>query len=173
MEVNVKYFNKNSTPLQLTYKGDLIDLRIRDVCRELFLYDVHGKLASTKLESINMFDSCFSYNKGDVLKIKLGVAMKLPDGYKANLYPRSSTFKNYGWLLTNSVGQIDNSYCGDNDEWCAEVYCTRSGICKFDERAFQFEIVPSMKITCYPVNFNTVDKLDNEDRGGYGTSGVE
>lgn len=39
--------------------------------------------------------------------IPLGVAMKLPEGYEAIVAPRSSTFKNYGIMQTNSFGVID------------------------------------------------------------------
>ena len=43
--------------------------------------------------------------------------MKLPDGYEAHIVPRSSTFKNYHIIQTNNIGIVDNSYCGENDEW--------------------------------------------------------
>lgn len=49
--------------------------------------------------------------------IPLGIAMELPKGYEAHVIPRSSTFKNFGLLQTNSCGLIDESYCGDNDQW--------------------------------------------------------
>ena len=39
--------------------------------------------------------------------IPLGVCMELPKGYEAVIIPRSSTFKNYGLIQTNSVGLID------------------------------------------------------------------
>ena len=50
--------------------------------------------------------------KGEFCLIPLGVGMKLPDGYEANVVSRSSTFKNYGIIQTNAYGVIDNSYCG-------------------------------------------------------------
>lgn len=52
---------------------------------------------------------------GDFTLIPLGVAMELPVGYEAHLVPRSSTFKNWGLIQTNSMGVVDGSYCGDND----------------------------------------------------------
>ena len=55
--------------------------------------------------------------KGEFKLIPLGIAMKLPEGYEAHVVPRSSTFKNFGVIMTNSVGIIDNSYCGDGDQW--------------------------------------------------------
>ena len=41
--------------------------------------------------------------------------MKLPKGYEAIIAPRSSTFKNWGLIQTNSIGVIDSTYNGDND----------------------------------------------------------
>src|SRR5512147_2011262 len=47
--------------------------------------------------------------------ISLGVSMILPEGYEAHIVPRSSTFKNFSILQTNSPGIVDNSYSGTND----------------------------------------------------------
>ena len=52
---------------------------------------------------------------GDFALIPLGAAMELPEGYEAHVVPRSSTFKNYGLIQTNSCGIIDQTYCGQND----------------------------------------------------------
>ena len=96
--------------------------------------------------------------------------MKLPKGYKANVYPRSSTFKNYGFILTNSVGIIDNSYCHEGDEWCAMVYCTRDGVIEYGDRILQFEPVP---VYTHNFTYAVVDDLDEDSRGGYGSTGVK
>lgn len=52
---------------------------------------------------------------GEFALIDLGLTIKLPKGYKADIRPRSSTFKNFGLLQTNSVGLIDTTYAGEND----------------------------------------------------------
>lgn len=39
--------------------------------------------------------------------IPLGVAMEIPKGYEAIIAPRSSAFKNWGIIQTNSIGIID------------------------------------------------------------------
>ena len=44
--------------------------------------------------------------KGDFFMIDLGIAMELPKGYEAIVVPRSSTFKKYGIIQTNSIGLI-------------------------------------------------------------------
>lgn len=105
--------------------------------------------------------------QGEVALIPLGVSMKLPDGYEAVVIPRSSTFKKYGIIQTNGVGLIDNSYCGDNDVWHFPAYAVRDTVIPKNERICQFRIQKKMdKLT-----FTTVDKLEGEDRGGFGSTG--
>lgn len=161
--VFVKYFDKNLPKLVLTEKGDCIDLRVSKV----FKVDTPPNEPSKVGEEVSF---PHSYKKGDTLFFKLGVGMKLPIGYKANVYPRSSTFKNFGFILTNSVGIIDNTYCGDTDEWCGMVYCTRDGIIDYGDRIFQFEPVP---VYTHEFVYTEVENLDDISRGGYGTSGIK
>lgn len=105
---------------------------------------------------------------GDFRLIPLGVAMELPSGYEAHVVPRSSTFKNYGILQTNSTGIIDCSYCGDNDQWCLPVYATRDVTINKNDRICQFRIVKNQP----ELHFVLVEHLDNSDRGGFGSTGV-
>lgn len=107
--------------------------------------------------------------KGDFKLIKLGVGMKLPDGYKANVYPRSSTYKNFGIILANSVGQIDNSYSGDNDEWRFPAIALRDTVIHKNDRICQFEI---QKIQP-DIEFEEVEYLDEVSRGGIGSTGTK
>lgn len=161
--IEVKYFDNNLPKLEITEKGDCIDLRVSKVYR----MKSHSGLPMKDKEEVEF---PYLYHNDDVLFFKLGVGMKLPKGFKANVYPRSSTFKNYGFILTNSVGIIDNSYCGNEDELCAMVYCTRTGVINYGDRVFQFEPVP-----VYTHNFvyEEVDELGEESRGGYGSTGVK
>ena len=142
MTIKVKYFNKEISRLEKIEKGDWIDLRCA----------VPGGVTIKA--------------GGDAI-IKLGVGMILPDGYEAHIAPRSSTFKKYGILLTNSVGVIDHSYNGDNDEWLADVYAVRDTYIPFNERFLQFRIMPVMG----EVGLEEVEKLNDKDRGGYGSTG--
>ena len=107
------------------------------------------------------------YKKGDVLICGLGFAMELGKGYEAHIIPRSSTFAKKGLQLTNSVGLIDSSYCGDRDEWMAVFYATRPGSIKVGDRLVQMTI----QKTNPPVEFEDGETLGNEDRGGYGSTG--
>lgn len=131
--------------------------------------------------------------KGEFALIPLGFAMKLPDGYEAHLLPRSSTYKKWGIIQPNHLGVIDNSYCGDNDEWKYPALClnptdkifikekgikgffksmfhvkTRCTSINVGDRIAQFRIVKNQP----HINFNTVDHLSETDRGGFGSTGT-
>lgn len=107
------------------------------------------------------------YKKGDLVKVDFGVAMELPEGYEAHIAPRSSLFQNTGLLLTNGVGVIDNSYCGDEDYWGAKFYATRDGLIEEGQRLCQFRIIENQP----SLHFNKVNHLGNENRGSYGSTG--
>lgn len=107
-----------------------------------------------------------SIKAGDYLVIPLGVSIKLPKGYTAIIAPRSSTFKKYGILMANSIGVVDESYCGDNDIWGFPAYATKDIQIPANERICQFTIIKKSKMI-----LNVVDKLDSEDRGGFGSTG--
>lgn len=138
----------------------------------------------------------FEYENGDLIDLKaakdvildggedelipLGVCMQLPKGFKANAYPRSSTFKKHKIVMANSVGQIDCTYCGPKDEWRFHAYAVEQTHIKKGTRICQFEIVPSMKATIFQklkwlfsngVELIKVDKLNNKNRDGFGSSG--
>lgn len=107
--------------------------------------------------------------QGEFKLIKLGVAMELPKGYEAHIAPRSSTFKNFGIIQTNSFGIIDESYCGNNDEWKMPVYALRDTHINKNDRICQFRIVKKQP----KIKFNIVDTLNNVDRNGIGSTGIK
>ena len=141
-KIQIKYFDKEIDKVEKISKGDLIDLRAA--------------------ETVEM-------KKGDFKLIKLGVGMKLPEGYKANVYPRSSTYKNFGIILANSVGQIDQSYCGEEDEWRFPAIALRDTVIHKNDRICQFEI---RKIQP-EIEFEEVEHLNSESRGGIGSTGIK
>ena len=106
---------------------------------------------------------------GDFRMISLGVSMQLPEGYEAHIAPRSSTFKNFGIIQTNSMGIIDNSYCGDNDQWFFPAFALRDTVINVNDRICQFRIMENQP----QLQFITVEKLENDDRGGHGSTGVK
>ena len=138
--IKIKYFDKEIDKIEKINKGDLIDLRAAEI--------VELKAGEFKL-------------------IHLGVGMKLPDGYKDNVYPRSSTYKNFGIIQANSVGQIDNSYSGDSDEWRFPAIALRDTVIHKNDRICQFEI---QKIQP-EITFEEVEHLDEVSRGGIGSTG--
>lgn len=104
--------------------------------------------------------------RGSFSLIDLGVCIKLPKNYELHLLPRSSTFKNYGLIMTNGMGIIDNSYCGDNDIIKMPVYATRDIVIPRNERIAQFRIVKNQPT----LNIKYVTKMEDKDRGGFGSS---
>ena len=140
MKIKVKYF-EDSEPLQKITVGDWIDLR-----------------AAERVEM----------HKGDLAIIRLGVAMQLPEGYEAIMAARSSTPRNFGIICAGGIGVIDNSYCGDGDEWRFPAYAIRDTVIEPGDRIAQFRILKSQG----PVEFETVESLGNPDRGGIGSTGT-
>lgn len=106
---------------------------------------------------------------GEYKAIPLGVAMELPVGYEAHVAPRSSTYKNYGIKAANSFGIIDNSYCGDNDQWHFLAVADRDTVIHKNDRICQFRLVKRMG----EIEFKEVKHLGNPNRGGIGSTGVK
>lgn len=142
MEIKVKYFDKEIDKLKKISQGDWTDLRAAET--------VELKAGEFKL-------------------IPLGIGMKLPIGYEANVVPRSSTFKNFGVLQTNSMGVIDNSYSGDNDQWFFPALAMRNTVINKNDRICQFRIMASQPA----ITFEEVEFLDEVDRGGHGSTGIK
>ena len=141
LEIKIKYFCKDIEKLRfIDGKSDWIDLRAaKDI----------------------------SLKAGEFALIPLGVGMKLPKGYEAHVVPRSSSFKNFGIIQTNSMGVIDESYCGDEDEWKFPAYAVLDTNIKVNDRICQFRIME------HQPNFTFVEseKLEDINRGGFGSTG--
>lgn len=104
---------------------------------------------------------------GEFKLISLGVSMELPEGYEAHIVPRSSLYLNYGILQANSQGVIDVSYCGNNDLWKFPALAMRDTEIKFNDRICQFRIVENQP----KIEFIETERLEGEDRGGFGKTG--
>ena len=105
---------------------------------------------------------------GHSKKLSLGVAMKLPEGYEAHVIPRSSTFSRYGIILVNSMGLIDNSYCGPQDIWTFHAFAMIDITIPAGTRICQFRITKKQP----EIVFDFVPRLHGDNRGGYGSTGV-
>lgn len=106
---------------------------------------------------------------GESAVVSLGVCIGLPVGYEALLAPRSSTFKKWGLLQTNSVGVIDNAYCGDDDVWGWPCYATRAVTVPAGTRICQFRIQRTQP-HCVLV---PVECMSTPSRGGFGSTGEQ
>jgi len=106
--------------------------------------------------------------KGDFKLIDMGVSMQLPAGYEMLLVARSSTFKNFGLIQTNAMGVIDETYCGDDDHIMMPVYATRDIELHVNDRICQFRIIKHQPT----IQFDEVERLTGESRGGFGSTGV-
>lgn len=141
--IKIKYFSNEIEKLRLIDgKSDWIDLR-----------------AAKEME----------LKKDEFALIPLGVGMQLPSGYEAHVVPRSSTFKNFGIIQTNSMGVIDESYCGNNDQWFFPAYALRDTKIEVNDRICQFRIMKKQP----DIEFQNVEVLENEDRGGHGSTGKQ
>jgi dUTP pyrophosphatase len=141
--IKIKYFSEQIEKLQyIENKSDWIDLRAAQ---------------TVELKS------------GEFKLIPLGIAMELPKGYEAHIVPRSSTFKNFGILQTNSTGIVDESYSGDNDQWFFPALAMRDTVINVNDRICQFRIVEHQP----RIEFTEVAELGNEDRGGHGSTGKQ
>lgn len=107
--------------------------------------------------------------KGEFRLINLGVSMKLPEGYEAIIAPRSSTFKNFGIIQTNSIGVIDETYCGNDDVYRYPVYAVRDTQIHVNDRICQFRIQKHQPA----ITFEEVESLDGPARGGFGSTGIQ
>ncbi|MFL0250305.1 dUTP diphosphatase [Clostridium neuense] len=154
MIIRVKYF-EGATRLKKIKKGNWIDVYANK--------DVFVKV-------------------GERAMIPLGFALELPQGWEAHLAPRSSTFKTWGIIQTNSVGVVDDTYIGDNDQWHMPVYCLQGknkevldGVeqngtwVRQGDKIGQFRIMEVMP----EIEFKEVESFGNADRGGFGSTGVK
>lgn len=141
--IEIKYFSEEIDKLEyIGGKSDWIDLRASETV---------------------------VFKAGEFKLIPLGVGMRLPKGYEAHVVPRSSTFKNYGLIQTNSCGIIDGSYCGDEDMWMVPMYATKDVVVQKNDRICQFRIMENQP----RINFLKVEHLGETNRGGFGTTGVK
>lgn len=117
LQIKIKY-HTDITPLEISEKGDWIDLRTA--------------------KDVDM-------TAGDYCLIPLGVSMKLPEGYEAHVVPRSSTFKKWGIIQANHMGVIDNSYSGDEDQWHFPAIALRATHIHKNDRICQFRLVKNQE----------------------------
>ncbi len=169
LKIKVKRLNKNISLPEVTKKGDWIDLRSSETLSltapQASVLKRH-KLAGME---INHRDVSFDYSA-----IPLGVAIKLPSGFEAVVASRSGTPSKFGIIVANSIGVIDQPYCGNKDEWKCPVLAIRDTVIHEGDRICQFRIQLSQKATFWQklmwlissgVEIVEVDSLSDTNRG--------
>ena len=155
MKIKIKYFEE-ATKLKKITKGNWIDVYSN---KDIFV------------------------EVGNRAMVPLGFALELPSGWEGHLAPRSSTFKTWGVIQTNSVGVVDDTYIGDNDQWHMPIYCLQGKGSKILEegkeilgtwikkgdKIGQFRIMEVMP----EIEFEEVESFGNADRGGFGSTGIK
>ena len=142
MKINVKYTGKHDLPQFETAQSAGMDLRAN-------------------------IDASVVLQPGDRALIPTGIQMALPDGFEAQIRPRSGLAYKHGVTVLNSPGTIDADYRGD-----VGVLLINHG-----KEAFTIEDgmrVAQMVIARYSqFSWNAVSDLDATDRGegGFGSTG--
>ena len=168
-KIYIKLFG-DAEQLTIKKQGDWIDLRTN---KEVNLKFPTIKTIKTESSPLKKVDFDFDL-------IPLGVGMILPKGMEAHVVPRSSTFKKWNILLANSQGIIDNTYCGDEDEWKFPAIALGDVKIPKGTAIAQFKIVPSQRATFWQklkwlfssgIELIYVLSLKRENRGGFGSTG--
>lgn len=150
-----KINGKNESFLpKINPKGDFIDLRSN--------------------ETVNL-------KAGEHKVIDLGIAFEMPKGYEMIVVARSSSFKNYGFIVVNGIGIIDQSFCGNEDFIKCPIFSLTGTHIKLGDRICQFRIQLSQKANFWQkikwlfsskISLIKVDNLSsNYNRGGFGSTG--
>jgi dUTP pyrophosphatase len=113
-------------------------------------------------------DGTITLKTGERALIPTGIAVELPQGFEAQIRPRSGLALMHGLTLLNSPGTIDNGYRGE------------IGIIVINHGTEAFEITDGMKIAQMVIaKFTTVTVVETDDlnatnrnTGGFGSTGV-
>lgn len=142
MKINVIYSGKHALPQFETLQSAGMDLRA------------------------NM-DEPIILSPGERALVPTGIAIALPNGYEAQIRPRSGLAYKHGVTVLNSPGTIDADYRGD------------VGVLLINHGKTDFVIEDGMRVAQMVVaaytqfTWNTVDNLDSTERGagGFGSTG--
>jgi len=105
---------------------------------------------------------------GKIALIPTGFAMAIPDGFEAQIRPRSGLAVKFGVGIINSPGTIDADYRGE----------IKIGVINHGEKRFTFrrgDRIAQMIINrVYQAGLEVVKELDETDRnaGGFGHTGL-
>jgi dUTP pyrophosphatase len=105
----------------------------------------------------------------ETVVLPTNIAMETPEGYVAFVLPRSGVSLKTPLRVANAPGTVDSDFRGDADEIGVIMQNTgdRPITIKRGERIAQLAIIPVEKVL-----WDEVDSLENENRGGFGTTGM-
>ncbi len=106
---------------------------------------------------------------GEVRYIPLNIVLEIPEDSWVLLAPRSSAHK-MGITAANSIGIGDGDFCGENDEYhlAALNFTNKEVTIEKGNRVAQMIIMNYRQ-----VSFEEVETMKNEDRGGFGSTGLK
>lgn len=106
---------------------------------------------------------------GERTLISTGLQMAIPEGFEAQIRPRSGLAIRHGITMLNSPGTIDSDYRGEV-KVIAINHSSENFTVEHGDRIAQMVIAP---VTQFPVQ--EVDDLDSTERGegGFGSTGVK
>ena len=176
LKIKVKVLTKGCMP-KIIEKGEWIDLKLAET-----IHLMPSQAGTLKKKQEQLQTLSYRNVTSEVTYLPLGVAMKLPKGFEAIVLPRSSTPKKLGIVCANSMGVIDNSYNGNEDEWKFPAIAIRETTIEEGTRICQFRIQLSQKATFWQklkwllssgIKLVEVDNLNNKSRGGFGSTDIK
>lgn len=104
---------------------------------------------------------------GSIELVPANLVVEVPKGYMLALVSRSSTPRKKGLTKPHSIGVIDQDYCGENDELKIQVY-------NFTKEPVTVEkgekIAQGIFVRVDKFEWEEVDSMNNQDRGGFGST---
>jgi dUTP pyrophosphatase len=143
-----------------------MNVKIKRIDKNLPLpeYQTKGAAAFDLYSRIDM-----EIKPGEIALVPTNLVVETPMGYGLFLAPRSSTPRKKGLMMPHSLGIVDPDYSGEEDEVMLQYKNFTSEVVKIEkgERIGQAFFVETPRVT-----FTEVDKMDNENRGGFGSTGA-
>ena len=172
LKIKVKVLTEGCMPA-ISDNGDWIDLKAaQDMEIRAAQSGVQYQEGNEKYRDVHI----------PVAYIPLGIAVKLPDGFEALINSRSSGPNKLKVFIPSGQGVIDNSYSGNGDQWHYVSAPMSNTKIKKGDRICQFRIQLSQKATIWQkikwllssgVELVEVDDLGDNNRGGFGSTGVK
>lgn len=143
-----------------------MQIKIKRINASLPLPEYHTS-GSVAFDLYSRVDAVIPAGKTEMLPSNF--IIETPVGYMLMIAARSSLGKKKGLKLTNSVGIIDQDFCGENDELNLFVHNYTSQDVKIErgERLCQGVFVKIDK-----AEWQEVDKMNDKSRGGWGSTGI-